>query len=157
MIPTGKEIYQAVMTMGSYKSLGLDGMSVIFFKRYWAIVGKDVKCKRLPDAFNHTFITLIPKSMNASKVEQYKLISLCNVSLKIINKLIVVRLRRLSGDLIHPSQVGFVPNRAIGDNFIINHEVMHLCIRRSKKLVIWRLRLTSPKYMIMSYGRFSFL
>lgn len=42
MIPIGKEIYQAVMTMGSYKSPGLDGMSVIFYKRYWAIVGKDV-------------------------------------------------------------------------------------------------------------------
>lgn len=87
-ISSGKEIHQEVLTMRSYKSPSTDGMSVTFYKRYWEIVGKDVinqvqkvfRLWRLPNAFNHTLITLIPKLVKASKVDQYKSISLCNVS-----------------------------------------------------------------------------
>lgn len=37
----------------------------------------------------------------------------------------VGKIRGLLEGIIHPSQANFVPNRSIGDNSIINHEVMH--------------------------------
>lgn len=98
-IPPGKEIYQAMLIMGSYKSPGPDGVSVTFFKIYYEIIEKDVinqvqkvfRLRRVPKAFNHTFITLIPKLVKASKVDQYMPISLGNVPLKIINKIMATK------------------------------------------------------------------
>lgn len=61
-------------------------------------------------AYNHTFLALIPKTSNAAIVEQFRPISLCNVFLKIVTKIIANRLRGVLEDIIHPSQAAFVPN-----------------------------------------------
>lgn len=132
-IPTDVEIKQAVFGMGTYKSPGPDGMSSTFYKGYWPIIGPDVISEvqnffttgRLKQAYNHTFLALIPKCNNASKVEQFRPISLCNVFLKIITKILSSRIRPILEHLIHPSQAAFIPQRSINDNIIINHEVMH--------------------------------
>lgn len=132
-IPTDVEIKQAVFGMGTYKSPGPDGMSSTFYKVYWPIIGPDMISEvqnffttgRLKQAYNHTFLALIPKSNNASKVEQFRPISLYNVFLKIITKILSSRIRPILEHLIHPSQAAFIPQRSINDNIIINHEVMH--------------------------------
>jgi len=68
-IPTKCEVHLVVFSMGSYKAPGPDGFSLIFFKHYWDVVGKNVAS--LVQAFfregyllkelNHIFIWLIPK------------------------------------------------------------------------------------------------
>lgn len=91
-IPTGKDIYTAIFSMGSYKSPGLEDMTVTFFKKYWKIVGPVVidsiqrvfRTHQMPASFNHTFLTLIPKSEHVSKVDQFRPIALCNVIFKAI-------------------------------------------------------------------------
>lgn len=123
-IPYGREIRQALFAMGPFKSLGPDGMTVIFYKKYWATVGSKVvktlpdifRTRYIPDAFNHTFIALIPKTANASRVDQFGPISLCNVT-----NILASRFRGFLKDIMHPNQAAFVPNRSIGDNSIINH------------------------------------
>lgn len=128
-----EEIRQAVFSMGNYKSPSPDGMTVTFYKQYWSIVGEAVGKEvreffhtgKLKTAFNHTFIALILKAPSAARVDQFRPIALCNVILKIITKILAGRLRPLLDRLIHSSQAAFIPNRAIGDNIIINHEVMH--------------------------------
>lgn len=53
--------------MGTYKSPGLDGLKVTFFKAYWATIGQDVisevqsmfQERKIRLSFNHTFITHI--------------------------------------------------------------------------------------------------
>lgn len=62
-IPYGREIRQTLFAMGPFKSLGPDGMTVIFYKKYWATVGSKVvetlpdifRTRYILDAFNHTF------------------------------------------------------------------------------------------------------
>lgn len=39
---TEEEVQQALFHMHPFKSLGLDGMSLFFFQKYWCIVRKDV-------------------------------------------------------------------------------------------------------------------
>lgn len=140
-IPTSGEIQMAIFSMGRYKSPGLDGMSVIFYKHYWGIVKettiKEVhvffKTSYLRKSSNHTFITLIPKSENAHRVDQYRPIALCNVIFKIITKILASRLRNVLDLIIHPSQAAYIPNRSIGDNIIVNYEIMHYMNRKKGK------------------------
>lgn len=76
-------------------------------------------------SLNHTFIAIIPKTKSASKVEHYRPISLCNVTYKIISKILANRLKPHLGFFISPFQMGFVSGRNIHDNNIVSHEIMN--------------------------------
>lgn len=127
--------------MGNNKSPEPNGMTVNFYKKYWNIT-KNVVVKEIQqvfqtgafkEAYNHTFLVLIPKAKSAAKVDQFRHIPLCNVFFKIITKIIATRLRQYLDIMIHLCQSAFIPHRAINDNIIINHEVTH-CLRRKKGL-----------------------
>lgn len=74
---------------------------------------------------NITLITLIPKVDHASKLFQFRPISLCNVSYKLCTKILVSRLREVMERVVSPSQGSFVPNRQSRDNIIITQETIH--------------------------------
>lgn len=82
--------------MENNKSPEPDGMSLIFFKTYWHIIGKDIHAAvcdfftkiRLSKAVKHTFIVLISKKPITNRVEQFRSIVLCNVVYKVITKII---------------------------------------------------------------------
>lgn len=130
--PSTTEIQLVLSTMGKYKSPGPDGVTVTFYKQYWGIVHEAVireiqeffQHGRIKPAFNHTFLALIPKTQGAARVDQFRPIALCNVTLKLITKIIAGRLRPYLEGIVHPSQAASIPNRAINDNIIINHEIM---------------------------------
>lgn len=71
---------------------------------------------------NHTHLTLIPKIKNPENPSQFRPIGLCNVSYKVISKIIVARLRPL---LINPHQNAFIPKRSIQDNIALGMELFH--------------------------------
>lgn len=55
----------------------------------------------------------------------YRPIALCSVFYKIIAKLLSKRLQPVLQDIISENQSAFVPKRAITDNVLITHEVLH--------------------------------
>ncbi|KAL0454901.1 UNVERIFIED_CONTAM: hypothetical protein Slati_0829300, partial [Sesamum latifolium] len=70
----------------------------------------------------------------------FKPISLCNVTNKIFFKLLYNKLSQTLLDLISPSQSGFVPGRLNGDNFLIAQEIIHhLDLRYSKSNLVIKL------------------
>ena len=74
---------------------------------------------------NRTFITLIPKLEGLEASHHYRPISLCNVSYKIISKILVNRVKPLLNKIISPLQGAFAPGRLINDNIMLAHEIMH--------------------------------
>ena len=74
---------------------------------------------------NHTLITLVPMKTSSHSVHHFRPISLCNISYKIISKILANRLKNVLPKIISPLQSAFVPVRNIQDNSILVHELIH--------------------------------
>ena len=74
---------------------------------------------------NSTFLALIPKEANSVAFDHFRPTSLCNVSYKILTKLLANRIKQLLEKLISPKQGGFVKGRHILDNVILVQEIIH--------------------------------
>ena len=135
-----EEVWRALMQMHPTKSLGPDGMSPIFFQKYWDVVGPQViqsvmnilRTGTMPNGLNETYICLIPKVKSPQKIFEYRPISLCNVIYKIVSKVLANRLKRILPDVVSEAQSAFVPGRQITDNVLVAFEVMH-CINQRRK------------------------
>ncbi|XP_056845199.1 uncharacterized protein LOC130496777 [Raphanus sativus] len=132
-VPSATEIKEAAWSINAEKAPGPDGFSAGFFHTHWNRIGTAVVREvqeffsgaPLPDTINHTHVRLIPKVSKPQKVSEYRPIALCNVYYKIYSKIITRRLQPLMEKLISENQSAFVPGRAIGDNVLITHEVLH--------------------------------
>ena len=110
------EILQAVQQLGPLKAPGPDGIPAAFYKKFWPTIQHDIlnmvkaffHLGFLLKSLNHTFITLIPKVRRPKRVTQFRPISLCNVSYKIISKILVNGLKPLMDSLITPYQNAFI-------------------------------------------------
>lgn len=140
--PTPEEIKKACFSIHADKAPGPDGFSASFFQSNWETVGEKIVAEvqeffvsgSLPRHISHTHIRLIPKIISPKRVADYIPIALCSVYYKIIAKLLAHRLQPVMHSFISENQSAFVPQRAISDNVLITHEVLHyLKISAAKK------------------------
>jgi hypothetical protein len=129
---TENEVHQALMQMAPIKAPGPDGFSADFYQQQWDIVGPKVSKivlhflngARMEENTNATFIALIPKK-TAPSVTDFRPISLCNVSYKIIAKVLANRLKSILPHIISANQSAFIPGRLISDNIVAAYETLH--------------------------------
>lgn len=106
-------------------------MSVIFFQKFWSIVGSSIiksslhvlNCGVSPISLNHTYIALIPKKPKCPT--EFRAISLCNVAFKVITKDIANRLKVFLPTVVDPAQSACIPCRLITDNTLLTYEIFH--------------------------------
>ena len=130
---TKEEVKKALKQMHPTKAPGPKCMSAIFFQKYWYIVGNDIICMVLNvlnsnmsmAEINRTNITLVPKTKNATKMTEFRPISLCNVVYKLVFKVLANRLKTILPQIITENQSAFLHERLITDNVLVAFELMH--------------------------------
>jgi hypothetical protein len=130
---TETEIWEALRAMKPTKAPGPDGFHAIFYQSNWEVVGHDVidfmnrvflnpKCI---SAVNDTLLVFIPKVQHPTMIQQVRPKGLCNVTYKLVTKVIANRLKDLMPKVVSPFQSSFVPGRHSKDNIIIAQEMIH--------------------------------
>ena len=129
---THEEIKNSLFSINDSKAPGPDGLSSLFFKKAWSIVGSDVveavESFIIPGCMlreiNCTIIALVPKVPNPESMRDYRPVSFCNTIYKCISKIIATRIKQCLPEIISPSQSAFVQGRNIADNVLITKDLM---------------------------------
>lgn len=127
------DVKEALFDMDPFKASRPDGLHAGFYQRLWETVGDSVvsfalqffETGALPEGLNDTLLVLIPKVEHPENVRQLRPISLCNVSYKVLTKVMTNRLKKFLPDIIGNHQSSFVPKRQITDNILLYQEVLH--------------------------------
>lgn len=131
-IPEKEEIKDAVFHLDTDSAAGPDGFSEAIYQAAWEVIKGDSIAmvqsfflgRDLHRSLTHTAIIFLPKKPSPSFAD-YRPISLCNFSKKIISKVMVSRLAAVLPRLLSPHWSGFVAGRSIMNNVLLAQEMCH--------------------------------
>lgn len=141
------EIKTAVFGSYSDGAPGADGLSFMFYQKYWDVVKGDLVKMfesfhqgRLPiRRINFANISLIPKENGACTTKIFKTISLLNCSYKIFTKVLTNRINRVTDRLICRNQTSFIKGRYILESVVSAHEIIHSVYQSGEPGVVLKL------------------
>jgi hypothetical protein len=150
---TKDEVVDVINQMHPLKAPGPDGLPALFFQKFWNIIAEDVLSYVLgilnngipPDDINQTFLALIPKNKQPSIPKDFRPISLCNVIMKIVTKVIANRIKPILPEIIDEEQSTFVHGRLITDNALVAMECFHWLKKKKGKKGMMALKLDMAK------------
>lgn len=132
-IPSENDILEILKQMRRDASPGPDGLNVAFYRAAWnwikddvtAMVGSFYETGKLQSGMNATNIVLVPKNSNPKSPADFRPISLCNVSYKIIAKSLANYIQNKLPNLICDTQQAFVKGRRISNNIVLAQQIAH--------------------------------
>lgn len=105
---TKEEVKESLFLMSPDKSPGPDGVNPGFYQFFWNIIGDKlsvfcINClstASFPEGLNDAFITLVPKKQRLDKVANLRPTTLCNVSYKIMAKVLANCMKSLLKEIV---------------------------------------------------------
>jgi hypothetical protein len=130
--PSSDEIRACVFALSKDSACGPDGFNGSFYRSSWDIIQSDLclaiqhffSGSDLPISWSSTNLILIPKCEKPRSCSEFRPISLCNFTNKIISKVLASRLSPYLDRIISSSQAGFVKGRLITDNVLLAQELV---------------------------------
>ena len=124
-----------------------DGFNGMFMKICWSIIKNDfyALCEEFfcnsvnLECINSSFITLVPKVRNPETVSDFRPISLINISLKLLTKILVDKLQSVILKLVHKNQYGFIRSCLIQDCLPWSFEYIHQCHHSRRRAIVLKL------------------
>jgi len=118
---TMEELEVALKSLGKDKSPRQNGWLIKFYITFLELiiqdlllVAEDYKTSgNMSEAFNSTFITLIPKVDEPQSFVDFRSISLCNFIYKITSKIIALYIKPILSSIISKEQFAFLRHRHI--------------------------------------------
>ena len=109
---TEKELQTAVSDLNADKSPRIDGVTAEFYQQFWYLIHKqyfdyikEVRRTSFPSGKNTSVTTIIYKDKgDVSDLKNYRPISLINVDVKILTKVLTTRLKQALPSIIHHTQ-----------------------------------------------------
>lgn len=130
--PLEHKIKKALFDINLDKARGPDSMTTRLFQRFWHVMHKDI-IRLVKDYFidgrfnprlNQNNICLIPKKEKPRQMSKFRP-RLCNVSYKIISKLLSKPFKRFLPDLISGAKSDIVAWQLFTDNILLAQENFH--------------------------------
>jgi hypothetical protein len=90
-------------------------------------------------SLNFGTIILLPKSREATCIQQYRPKCLLNVSFKIFIKVATNRIFHIAQKVVSPSQTAFLPGRNIMEGVIVLHEIIHEMHQKKQNSLIFKI------------------
>ncbi|XP_028804845.1 uncharacterized protein LOC114759766 [Neltuma alba] len=149
-----KEVREAVFHLPKESAPGSDRFHASFYQKHWDIVGEDIfqmvlhfwNSEFLLKSLNKTFIALISKTDKPQSFKDFHPISLCNVSYKIISKVLSNKLKGVLDNIIAPNQCAFLKGCLISNNIILAMDLIsHIHSSRERRKKITALKIDFAK------------
>jgi len=130
---TEKELLEIMKSFKQDKSPGPDGWSIEFFIHFFDLFKRDllsmVEAFKLSGSIHSytssTYIALIPRKEEPVSFLDFRSISLCNITYKIISKIIADRIKGTLEASLSPNQHAFLKGRNILDAVASRQECIH--------------------------------
>lgn len=138
---TDEEIQEIVFQIPPTRAPRPDDFFGSFYQYHLEVVGKYVinmikafwHSGKLLRKLNHTNLVFILKVMCPKNLTQYRPIALCNVSYKVLAKVLTNRLKRVMPKVICDNQSAFVAGTQIRDNILVVHKILHSHMHQTKE------------------------
>lgn len=95
---------------------------------------------------------MIAKVKQPSRISEFRPISLCNVSVKIVTKVFANRLKHVLADVVDKAHSAFVSRRLIIDNVLVAFEVFHYMRKLDMMKAYDRVEWVFLKSMMLQLG-----
>jgi hypothetical protein len=139
-----KDITEAIRALPKGKAPGHDDIPIEFFQEFEAEIAPTLflayttmlRSGTTSTFINKGIITLIPKSGDKAKLNNWRPITLLGSIYKILAKTLASKLRTELNKIIWPNQTGFVEGQSILDNVFMAHEGLGWAEESNQDLVL---------------------